>query len=124
MRRSSTEPQVPARVPDKLDPIGRLIRKLFPSRPYLVLVWTEDSNGKAMIEMITNCGVHEAAERMRATVREFDEAANMRKAIGRVGHACLGSPLCAGLIERVIDPGIFNEILTWACATFNSVLMS
>ena len=126
MRRIATaSKEVLARIPEKLDPVGRLIRRLFPRRPYLVLVWTEDSNGKVIVEMITNCGVYEAAERMRATVRGFDEAAAARKAIGRVGHACLASAILVFLMHLVLDdPGIFNELMSGTCGTFNSALMS
>lgn len=125
MRRIATaSKEVLARIPEKLDPVGRLIRRLFPRRPYLVLVWTEDSNGKAIVEMITNCGVFEAAERMRATVRGFDEAAAARKAIGRIGHACLASAVLVFLMQLVLDdPGIFNELMSGTCGTFNSALM-
>ena len=126
MRRIATaSKEVLARIPEKLDPVGRLIRRLFPRRPYLVLVWTEDSHGKVIVEMITNCGVYEAAERMRATVRGFDEAAAARKAIGRVGHACLASAILVFLMHLVLDdPGIFNELMSGTCGTFNSALMS
>src|SRR6266481_2501845 len=109
MANSCIEPKVaPVRTPDKLDPVGKLVRGIFPGAPYVVLVWNEERDGKRFVEMITNCEVSEAAERMRECVKEFDDASTLRKIVGRSGHACLVPGLSFAVLQAVLDKG-FSE---------------
>ena len=104
MANSCIEPKVaPVRTPDKLDPVGKMVRRIFPGAPYVVLVWNQELDGKVFVEMITNCEVHEAAERMKQCVKEFDAASDLRKIVGRLGHACLAPGLSVALMEWIFS---------------------
>jgi hypothetical protein len=67
------------RMPEKLDPVGDLIKKLFPDQPFMVVVWIPSGSPKMVVEMITNCGLDEVAGVLRETAGHMEQTSDLNK---------------------------------------------
>ena len=79
--------KAPVRMPEKLDPVSDLIKKLFPQQPFMVVVWTPSSGHKTVVEMITNCGLDEVAGVLRETAGHMEQTSDLNKLPPVRGHA-------------------------------------
>lgn len=81
----STEAKV--RSPDKLRPVSALLKKLFPGRPFMVVVWSPSRRGSSFVEMITNCDLDETAELLKDCVGHMEKSSELNKSVPRGGNA-------------------------------------
>ena len=81
----STETKV--RSPDKLDPVSALLKKLFPGRPFMVVVWSLSRGDSSFVEMITNCDLDETAELLKDCIDHMEKSTELNKSVRRIGNA-------------------------------------
>jgi hypothetical protein len=75
------------RSPDKLDPVSALLKKLFPGKPFMVVVWSPSRRDRSFVEMITNCDLDETAELLKDCIGHMQKSSDLNKSVPRVGNA-------------------------------------
>jgi hypothetical protein len=121
---SSVSKQNPVRLPEKMDPVNNLIKEIFPGRPFMVIVWEPNGADRSFVQMHTNCDLEECSSLLKDSALHIEENIVLKNTPVRHGNACLPAVLSVGLLEAILDNGIYADLLSWLWAPSISALMS
>jgi hypothetical protein len=62
-----------------MERVSDFIRKLYPGRPFMVVMWSPPGHGKTIVEMVTNCDLDKVAGVLRETAGQMKETSDLDK---------------------------------------------